>query len=201
MAIIGLNNFRYSILTEGLDGTPAYDGAKKPAKAITCNVEAQNNEAQLYADDGLAESDYTFNRANVTIGIDNDDDETMATLLGHDIDEQGEMVRKTTDTAPYVGFGRVITKMVNGSYKHKVEFLYKVKFSEPSQDETTKGESVEFGTTELSGVASALENGEWSKTKTFDTKTEAIAYLEGLLQAPTTVETPAETPVETPVDD
>jgi hypothetical protein len=64
-----------------------------------------------------------------------------------------------------------------------VEFLYKVKFSEPSQDESTKGESVEFSTTEIEGVALALANGDWSITKTFDTKESAITYLESLLGA------------------
>lgn len=179
MARIGLNNFRYSILTEAQDGTPSYNGAKKPAKAVSCNVEVENNDAVLYADDGVAESDYSFNRANVTMGIDEDDQETMGELLGHTVTE-GQMVRKTTDTAPYVGFGRIITKMVEGEYKYKVEVLYKVKFSEPSQDDNTKGENVEFGTTEISGVASALANDEWSVAKTFDTKTEAVTFLEGV---------------------
>jgi phi13 family phage major tail protein len=184
MAKIGLNNFRYSKLTEAEDGTPKYAGAKKPAKAVSCNVEVTNNEATLYADDMLVESDTSFQGGNVTIGIDEEDNQTMADLLGHTIDEQGEMVRKAEDTAPYVGLGRIITKMVNGVYKYKVEFLYKVKFSEPSQSDTTKGESVEFSTSEVEGILSQLGNGEWSKTKTFDTKAEAITYLEGLLQAP-----------------
>lgn len=180
MARIGLNNFRYSKLTEAQDGTPSYDGAKKPAKAVSCNVEVENNDAVLYADDAIAESDYAFNRANVTMGIDEDDQTTMSDLLGHTVGEDGLMVRKTTDEAPYVGFGRIITKMVNGHYKYKVEILFKVKFSEPSQDDTTKGENVEFGTTEISGVASALANDQWSETKTFDTKTEAVTFLEGV---------------------
>jgi hypothetical protein len=90
------------------------------------------------------------------------------------------MIRKATDTAPYIGLGRIVTKMVNGSYKYKVEFLSKVKFSEPSQENTTKGESVEFGTTTLEGIVSTLADGTWSKSQTFDTMTEAQAYLNGL---------------------
>jgi phi13 family phage major tail protein len=185
MAKIGLNNFRYSKLTEAQDGTPTYDGAKKPAKAISCTVDVTNNEAKLYADDMLAESDTSFNGGSVTIGIDDEDTETMATLLGHEIDEEtGEMIRNANDTAPYVGFGRIVVKMVNNVRKYKVEFLYKAKFSEPSQSDNTKGESLEFATSELSGTIAALANGDWSKTKTFNTRAEAITYLEGLMQAP-----------------
>lgn len=183
MAKVGLNNFRYGILTEAEDGTASYSGAKIPGKAISCNVEVETNDAELYADDVLAESDKTFNKATVTMGIDDDEMEIMAELLGHTFSEEKGMVRNANDMAPYVGFGRVITKIKNGVRKYKVEFLYKVKFAEPSQENTTKGESVEFGTVELEGTASTLANGDWSDTQEFDTKAEAITYLEGLLTA------------------
>ena len=180
MAKIGLNNFRYAILTEAQDGTPSYGGALKPAKAISCNVEINNNDANLYADDSLAESDTTFNNGTVTIGIDKYDNETMANLLGHTINESQELVRATTDVAPYVGLGRIITEMVNNVIQYRVEILLKCKFSEPSQEDNTKGESVEFNTFEVEGKVNALENGEWSKSKTFTTKSEAITYLESV---------------------
>lgn len=181
MAKIGLNNFRYSKLTEAQDGTPSYDGAKKPGKAISCNVDIENNDAELYADDELAESDKSFNKGTVTAGIDEDDTETMADLLGHDVSEEGEMVRNAEDSAPYVGWGRIIHKIVKGVHKYKVEFLYKVKFAEPSQEDSTKGENIEFNTAEIEGTVSTLANGDWSVTKTFNTKAEAITYLEGLM--------------------
>ena len=182
MAKIGLNNFRYSVLTEGTDGTPSYNGAKTPAKAISCTVDISNNEAVLYADDPVAEADPSFQSGSVTIGIDDEDQTTMATLLGHSVDDEtGVMTRNANDIAPYVGFGRVITKMVGGAYKYKVEFLYKVKFSEPSQEDNTKGESLEFATSELEGTVATLANGKWSETKTFDTKAEAISFLESLM--------------------
>lgn len=189
MAKIGLNNFRYSILTEAQDGTPSYNGATKPAKAISCSVSITNNEVTLYADDVLAESDTSFQSGEVTIGIDDEDQTTMSALLGHTVDASGEMVRNADDTAPYVGFGRIITKMVGGAYKYKVEALYKVKFAEPNQSDNTKGESIEFGTSELTGKVATLANGNWSVTKTFDEKSDAITYLEGLFAqspAPTT---------------
>ena len=185
MAKIGLNNFRYSVLTEAADGTPSYAGAVKPAKAVSCSVTVNNNDAKLYADDALAESDTSFSNGTVTMGIDEDDLTTMAALLGHTITD-GEIVRNAEDVAPYIGLGRVVTKMIGGNYKYKVEILYKVKFSEPSQDNTTKGESIEFGTTEIEGTIATLANGDWSKAKQFDTKEAAISYLESAFAAPTT---------------
>ena len=179
MAKIGLKNFRYALLDE-TGGTATYDGAKTPAKAVSCSVEITNNSAVLYADDALAESDYTFQSGTVTMGIDDEDTATMAALLGHAINN-GLMTRNANDVAPYVGIGRIVTKMVNNVRKFKVEFLYKVKFSEPNQDDTTKGENLEFTTSEITGTIAALANGEWSVTKVFDDEASAVAFLEGLM--------------------
>lgn len=176
MAKIGLKNFLFGILTEESDGTATYGVAQKPAKAISCTVDISNNDAKLYADDALAEADTTFQSGTVTLGLDDENDAMLATLLGHEITD-GEIVRNANDSAPYVGLGRIITKLVNGQYKYKVEFLKKVKFSEPSQENNTRGESVEFGTSEIQGIVSTLANGDWSASKTFNTMVEAQAYL------------------------
>ena len=180
MAKIGLNNFRFSVLTEAADGTPSYAGAQKPAKAISCNVSITNNSAKLYADDVLAESDTGFQSGTVTIGLDDDNLEMQATMLGH-VYSGGQIIRNANDLAPYVGLGRVVVKMINNARKYKVEFLHKVKFSEPSQEESTKGENLEFATGTMEGQVAALANGDWSKAKVFDSQADAITYLEALL--------------------
>lgn len=185
MANIGLTNIWFSELTEGADGTATYAGAKHLGKAVSASTSITNNEAMLYGDDALAESDTSFSNGTITLGVTDDDDSIFAPLLGHQIDESGEVVKASTDAAPYVGVGRIVTKMVNGAYKYKVEFLYKVKFSEPSRDENTKGESIEFSTPSVEGVIAALSdvNGTWSKTKTFNTKSDALTYLKNLMAA------------------
>lgn len=186
MARIGLKNFRYSLLDEN-------EKVKEPktlGKAIDCKVSLELNSAELYGDDGLCESDYTFNKGTVTITVDDDDDIILAPLLGHDISEDGEIVRKDTDVAPYIAFGRILTKIVGGVYKYKVEYLSKVKFKDTMPDETTKGESIEFTTVSIGGSVMRKTNGEWSKSKTFTTYKDASDYLDSLLTATTNV-TPA----------
>lgn len=180
MANIGLSNIWFGNLTEASDGTPSYDGAKNLGKAVSCSVSISNNDAKLYGDDAIAESDTSFASGSVTMGVTDDDDTVFAPLLGHTIVD-GEVIKKADDNAPYVGIGRIVTKMVNGAYKYKVEFLPKVKFSEPSRDETTKGESIEFATPSIEGVVATLKDGTYNKTKTFDSKSAALAYLQALL--------------------
>lgn len=185
MANIGLTNLWFSELTELSDGTATYNGAKNLGKAVSCSVSITNNEAKLYGDDALAESDTSFASGTITLGVTDDDDTIFAPLLGHSIDTSGEVVKASTDVAPYVGCGRIVTKMVNGVYKYKVEFLYKCKFSEPSRDENTKGESIEFATPSVEGVIASLAdiNGTWSKSKTFTSKADALTYLKNLMAA------------------
>ena len=183
MAKIGLKNFKYSVLDEEDNVTEP----KSLGKAVSCKVSIDKNEAILYADDGVAESDYSFKKGTITLEVDEDADEVFAELLGHavasDTENKGEVVRSANDVAPYVAVGRVLTKVVNGARKYKVEFLHKVKFKEPDADEATKGESVEFKTNSIEGAVVTLANGDWSKSKTFDTEAEASAYLAKLLKA------------------
>lgn len=192
MAKIGLSNIKYSPLTESGSGnsyTATYSGAKSLGKAVECKVTVESNSAELYADDMIVESDYTFKKGTISLTIDEDDDKIFAEILGHNFDTEDtdEMIRKDSDTAPYVGVGRILTKIVNSKYKYKVEFLPKVKFKEASFDEKTKGESIEFATPSVEGTIMKLEDGTWSRTKTFDTKSAALTYLDSLMEAPASV--------------
>ena len=180
MAKIGLNNLYYAKLTEAVDGTPSYDGAKSFGKAISANVTISNNSATLYADDSLAESDTSFQSGTISLGTDDDRESIFADVLGHSIDASGNVVRNVNDVAPYVAIGRVIVKLVGNVKVYKTEILYKVKFAEPSQEDNTRGESVEFSTPTIEGQISALANGKWSEAKTFTTKAEAVAYILGV---------------------
>ncbi len=188
MAKIGLTNLYYAKLTEASDGTPSYDGAKTLGKAVSANVSITNNSATLYADDVLVESDTSFQSGTITLGVDEDADSVFADLLGHEISsgtgaEAGVVTKKSTDVAPYVAVGRVITKMVSGVYFYKAEVLFKVKFAEPSQEDSTKGESLEFRTSEIEGTISALADGRFATSKTFSSKADAIAFIEDLMEA------------------
>lgn len=175
MAKVGLKGIRYAVLDteDGTYGTPASLG-----KGVTASVTPNNQDASLYADDALAESDSSFIDADVSVTVDDGRDATvLAPLLGHTV-STGEVVRNSGDVAPYVGMGRIVTKVVNNVKAFKAEFLCKVKFAEPSQEENTKGDSVEFGTTTIEGKASTIASGLWSKTKEFATEAEAETYLD-----------------------
>ena len=182
MAKIGLKNFYYSVATEDAStGALTYAGATKLAKAISATFEPTVSDATLYADDAIAERDAGVTGGTLTLGIDRYDLATAAVLLGHELTSGGELVSNVTDVAPYVGVGRVVTLMQDGLYKYRAVFLAKVKFQEPSSDNTTKGETTEFGTYEISGTVIPPVDGDWRKEQVFDTEAAAVAYLVGLM--------------------
>ena len=182
MAKIGLNNFRYAIATVNeVDGSITYGSAKKPGKAISFTFEPNVGDATLYGDDCLAESDNRVTGGSCTMGIDRMDAETMAEILGHEYNnESKEVVSNANDIAPYIGVGRIVRVMQDGTQYFRATFLAQCKFAEPSADDNTMGESVEFSTYELSGTVVVPTDGTWRKEKIFTSQAEAIKYLEGL---------------------
>lgn len=186
MARIGLTNIWFSVLTEAADGTATYAGASQLGKAVSTDFSPNTSDAKLFGDDVLAESDSAATGGTLTLGVTDDDDTVFAPLLGHDITD-GEVTYTAGDAAPYVGVGYILSKMVNGARKFKVDFFYKVKFKDLQVSQQTKGESIEFTTPTVEGNVSVLSDAEgtWRKSETFDELSEALTYLKGLLAAPT----------------
>lgn len=181
MAKIGLRNFYYSVATEGTDGTLTYNGATKPGKAVSFSFEPNVSSATLYADDAIAESDTSVNGGTCTMGIDRYDLATQAALLGHTYSAENGLAANKDDVAPYVGLARIVTLMVDGSLKFRGVFFPKVKFQEPSSDNSTKGETTEFGTYEIQGTVVPAVSGEWRQEQMFDTQAAADAWIAGLM--------------------
>ena len=172
------NSKKYAAIT---DGVPCLE------KVIDEKFSAEYNSAELYADDVLAESDYSFKKGTLSITVANDDDEKEALLMGNTFAD-GEVVKAVGDTAPEIGYGHIVTKMVNGVKKYKVEFFPRVKVTKITTDAKTRGESVEFGTTAIECTVFPLDAdfngmtaGTWEKHQTFATEAEAEAYLDECL--------------------
>lgn len=169
---------KYAAVTEGV---PCLE------KVIDEKFSAEYNSAELYADDVLAECDYSFKKGTLAITVANDDDEKEAELMGNTITED-EVVKTVSDTAPEFGYGHIVTKIVNGVKKFKVEFFPRVKWTKITTDAKTRGESVEFGTTAIEGTVFPLDAdfngmtaGTWEKHQTFATEAEAEEYLDSCL--------------------
>ena len=176
MASIGLKNFKYAKLNE--DGK-TYGEIKTLAGAIESKVTLDLSEASLYANDTLKEQVSLFKSGTLTAGIDDDDDSVFAELLGKTVDEETGVVTSNTEDLPiYVGFGHIVSKIVNGEKKYKVEFFPKVKFKPFIPDSKTKGDSLEFTTPSVEATIFENDNGDWEKHSVCSTESEANTLLE-----------------------
>ena len=189
MANIGLRNAKYNQIDYETNKYKALVDSKVPVlgKIIDAKLTENRSDASLFADDGLAEYDNAFTGGSIALTLADVDDETYSVVKGCIITE-GELTENEEDSSPEIGYGHIITKMVNGVKKYKVEFLPRIKVTKITADAKTKGESIEFNTVSLEGKVMALNKainglqvGDWHKVKTFDTLAEAVTYLDGLL--------------------
>lgn len=193
MARTGFRKAKYNLIDEET-GKYKTGGAKTFEKVIDEKFAPNFNTAELYANDAIAESDYSFIDGQLDLTVADDNDTMLAELLGNTVassTESEQITQNIADNAPYVCYGHIIPKVVNGVKKYKVEFLPKVKFKGVSSEATTRGSSVEFKTTALSAKVFALDAdlgkakaGDWEIHKTFSSETEAETYLDSLV-APT----------------
>ena len=188
MARVGLKKAKYNKLDEATNKyAELKNGVPCLERIIDEKFAPEYNSVELYADDALAETDYSFKKGTLTITIADDDDERDAFLEGNTITE-GEVVKRIDDTAPEVGYGHIVKKQVKGVKKFKVEFFPRVKFTKITTDGKTRGENVEFGTTSVEATVFPLEKefngmqvGTWEMHQTFDAEAEAEAYLDACL--------------------
>ena len=191
MARIGFRKAKYNLI-DG-DKYKALTGSKVPEfeKVVDEKFAPEYNTAELYANDALCESDYSFKKGTLSLTVADDDDTFVAEIMGNTV-STGEVTSSIDDTAPEVGYGHILPKLVNNVKKYKVEFFPRVKFTKVTTDNKTRGESIEFSTTAIEGTVYPLEKevnglavGTWEKHQTFATLAEAETYLDGLL-TPTT---------------
>lgn len=191
MARIGFRKAKYNLI-DG-DKYKALTGSKVPEfeKVVDEKFAPEYNTAELYANDALCESDYSFKKGTLSLTVADDDDTFVAEIMGNTV-STGEVVSSVDDTAPEVGYGHILPKLVSNVKKYKVEFFPRVKFTKVTTDNKTRGESIEFSTTAIEGTVYPLEKevnglavGTWEKHQTFATLAEAETYLDGLL-TPTT---------------
>ena len=118
--------------------------------------------------------------------------------MGYTSDEGnlGVVIKSTNSEKKEFGYGHIITKLVGGVKKYKVEFFPRVRWTKFTADGKTKGEGTEFGTATIEGVVLPLENefklavatgsetlgsGVWEIHHTFDKYEEAQAMLVAVL--------------------
>ena len=186
MAVVGLSK-PYIAKYSNTGTTVTYTQPTLIGKAITMSLSLNSgSENILYADNAPAESDNQFSGGSLTIGTDNLSAEAMLSIFGtkeEAINADGVstsdakwLVHDDDQIIPYVGFAGIIMKKVGGLTKYVAVVYNKVQFQNLNDSATTKGETIEWQTPELTATLMRSDNvkHEWKRITTdLDTEAEA----------------------------
>jgi len=171
-------------------GTISYTSGQRFAKAIEHELELQNADPViLYADDGAAESMSGFSSGTLTLTIDNLSIADAALIFGITADTittpgDGTGIAFDDDTnPPYLGYGIIVPMIKSGTRSYRAIFLPKIKFTLPGESFQTKGETVSFGTSELSAtvVRDDSTKHQWRYWAEFATEALAESWIKSKL--------------------
>jgi len=146
---IGLDRLHYAPITESDTGEETYGTPVILAKAISAELSIELAEATLYADDGPAEIIKEFKGGKLSLGVNDIGRAAAEILTGATADSKGVLISASEDSGQAVAIG-FRAKKGNGKYRYF--WIYKVKFSVPSNSLATKGDSITFQTPKIEGT-------------------------------------------------
>ena len=152
---IGCDNLVYVPITveDTADTPPTYGTVERAIGVMSLNINPNGAQETLFADDGPMETASTLGRIEVEIQKAYLTTKNKEDLLGHQIDANGGLVYGDSDIAPWMGIGFRTLKS-NGNYRYV--WLYKGKFTEPEDNNETKGDSINFQSDTISGQFTKL---------------------------------------------
>ena len=180
MANTGLSTFMHAKRDEK---TGEYAAPGKIAGAIEFKETLDRNDAKLYADNELKDSDTSVTGGKLALTVDDDDETVFAPILGATLEEMkvGEktyqkMVSRTDDEPVYEGFG-FITKKNGGKYR--VTFYPKVKFVMGDEEAKSAEDKTEYTKPTVEGTLYPVD-GEYKVRVITESLEEAKKVLEAL---------------------
>lgn len=195
MAIIGVSKPYYGVYSaSGNTVTYASGGVLGKLKEINLEIETSEDN-NLYADNGVVETDRTFANGTLTLTPDDLSQEVSKAILG--LKEQAlessipgvtdsdvkELIYDDTQVTPYLGVGFIVKKKKGGVIKWRAIVLTKCMFAVPSDSAVTQEGSIEWQVPELSATVMRddSENHMWKREATFTTEAQAEAYIKDRL--------------------
>ena len=195
MAIKGLSKPYYAKYKNNA-GVVTYSDGGVFGKAIEWGVTVEKaDDNHLYADNGISETDKAkFLSGELTVTTSGIKPETNKVILGlktKSVTVNGKQVTVTVydDDAksPDLGFGIIEWHQNNNIDKYRAVILLRVFFSIPEDAATTKGETVEWNTPEITASVMRSDavnaNGvhPWKEDAWFDSEADAEEYIKQVL--------------------
>lgn len=167
----GLKNAHYAKITIDESGTITYATPKPLPGSVEISLEPRGDMTEFYADDILYYSASNNQGYDGTLTIANITDDFAIEILGEEKDET-DLVITEKSTSKSSAFALMFE--FDGDVKATRHVLYYCNASRPKVGSSTKTDSAEPNTNELTFVASARPSDYAVKTKTTTTTPEEI---------------------------
>ena len=115
---------------------------------MSANINPNASIDTLFADDGPFETAATNGQIEVEIQKNALSTENKVDLLGKTVDSKGGIISSDTDIPPWVAIG---FKSLKSNGKYRYVWLYKGKFSDPEDNNETKGDSINWQSDTITG--------------------------------------------------
>ena len=162
--------------------TSGFSDGVAVGRLIKVSTAPTQNSKKLYADDALAEEANDTSSVAITLNTDTVPMAVAAKIFGATYaaattTSPASVEYSSDDVAPFVAFGFVNGEINKNVKSYKVRVYNKVKFSLPSEEFDTKGETITFGTPTINGTAYPDDNGKAWKDYEFDSASAAASFL------------------------
>lgn len=177
MAKISLQKPMYSKIKVNIDAdgkeSEELSEAKVLSKAIRSTVTINSTDLSLYADDSIAEYVAEFVDGQITFEGDDLEDSVIADVMGASIDSgKGVITFKADDNANYIRLGFIVGRIKGNKKQYKAVIYTKIKFDPIQDDFETKGQTIVFKTSTLSGKIMRNADGIWKLATVWDDEYE-----------------------------
>ena len=145
-------------------------------KLVTANLTVNLASGELFADDELAEQVSEFASGSLAMETDDMVDASAKAIYGCTV-TGGEVIYNKEDDPPEGELAYYKTLMRRGKKYYKGFYYPSARASIGNDNGQTRGSSITFQTSNTTFIVKCDANGDWRKTKVFDSEADAIAYV------------------------
>lgn len=183
MPKIGMKNLRYAKVTvtedEGGAETETFGTVKKLGRVVSDDVSINLDKTKFYCDDTTGEYEPTFIDGTLDVVVAEMTNDNIADINGLTAEAGGDIEFGTEESSAYLRVGHTITIIQRGVRYYQGIIYNRVKFDPVySTGNQTKGESIQYTTTNLSGEILKDAHDKWHKMSAWkNTEAEALTWL------------------------
>ena len=166
--------FRYLVFAKKTAN--GYTDGFRGGKAVQGSATPNNFDVKFFGDDALAEEETGTSSYALSLEMGDLPLVALDVLFGHTVEGEN-VIYSADDKANEVGTGYYVTRVKGGVRYYDAYWYYNVKYTEPTESYTTKGETVTFNGDTIAGTASVNENRRFRERETFETDAAAEAWL------------------------